>query len=415
MSNSYEWMLARRYLRSRSDERFVSLISWSSGIGVAIGVAALIIVLSVMYGVDRELKDRILGFSSHVDIQGSGDTIGNWREWLNIAERLPGAESVTPYISSQVLASAGSRATGAILKGVDPGREINIPRHIVQGKFLESSGVGGSIFQVVIGKELARKLGVGVGDRIQLVSPSGGVTPSGLAPRARSFEVIGIFDSGFYEYDVGLIVSTLAGVQRLNRLGDRITGIEVHLQDRNMAHEVVQIARVNLPADAWVSDWMRRHRSFFKALQMERVGMGVILSLIVLVAVFNMVASLVMVVMERRKEIAILKTVGATHASVMRIFLLMGGLLTGLGTFCGAAVGLLVAWKLDVIVAWIEQVTGVTFMSGDVYYIDHVPSSVDPFSVGVIIVASLAVGIVATFYPAWRAAGIPPADALRSE
>ena len=414
MSKGYEWMLARRYLRSRSDERFVSLISWSSGIGVAIGVAALIIVLSVMYGVDRELKDRILGFSSHVDIQGSGDTISGWQEWLEIAERLPGVVSAIPYVSSQVLASAGSRATGAILKGVDAEREINIPKHIVAGKFLTDSD-NTSIFQVVIGKELARKLMVRVGDRIQLISPSGGVTPSGLAPRARGFEVVGIFDSGFYEYDVGLIVSTLAGVQRLNRLGDRVSGIELHLTDRNTAPEVVQIARAQLPLGAWVSDWMRRHRSFFKALQMERIGMGVILSLIVLVAVFNMVASLVMVVMERRKEIAILKTVGATHASVMRIFLYMGGLLTGIGTLLGAAIGLLVAWKLDVIVAWIEKVTGVTFMSGDVYYIDHVPSSVDPFSVGVIIVASLAVGIVATFYPAWRAAGIPPADALRSE
>jgi len=405
-------MLARRYLRSRRDERFVSLISWSSAIGVAIGVAALIVVLSVMYGFDIELKDRILGFTSHVDIQGAEETLADWRGWLERAESLPGVVQAAPYISAQVLVSHGSRATGAILKGVDIARGDAIAAHVTKGRFLDAAA---SPFQLVIGKDMARKLGVMVGDRLRLVSPSGGISPAGATPRMRAFEVVGIFDSGFYEYDVGMVVAPLLAVQKLNRLGDRVTGIEVFLDDRDRAAEVAMIARMQMPARAWVSDWQQRHRSFFRALKTERVVMGVILSLIVLVAVFNMVASLVMVVMERRKEIAILKTVGATHASVMRVFLLMGVLLSGLGTLAGGLFGLLLAWKLDALLAWIETLTGVTFMSGDVYYIDHVPSVVDPFSVGLIITGSLLMGVAATFYPAWRAAGIPPADALKYE
>jgi len=408
-------MLARRYLRSRHNERFVSIIGWTSGIGVAIGVAALIIVLSVMYGVDLELKNRILGFSSHIDIQGPEETLAEWPDWLRRVESLAGVERAAPYISSQVLANYHSRSTGAILKGVDPEREVSIAAHVVAGRFLKPAENDQPAFEIVIGKDLARKLGVQIGDMIRLVSPQGGVGPSGMSPRMRAFELVGVFDSGFYEYDIGLIVTSLAAVQRLNRLGDRVSGIELHLNDRNHAAEVSELVRSALPPYAWVSDWMRRHRSFFKALQMERIGMGVILSLIVLVAVFNMIASLVMVVMERRKEIAILKTVGATHFSVMRIFLFMGTLLTGIGTLVGAAFGLLVAWKLDAILAWIEKISGVTFMSGDVYYIDHVPSSIDPFSVGVVIAVSLVLGIAATFYPAWRAANVPPAEALRYE
>jgi len=407
-------MLARRYLRSRRDERFVSLIGWTSGVGVAIGVAALIIVLSVMYGVDLELKNRILGFSSHIDIQGPDETLDEWQEWLHSVEGLEGVDRAAPYISAQVLANFHSRSTGAILKGVDPERDASIAAHVVEGRFLKA-GSDKPEFSVVIGKGLARKLGVRLGDSIRLVSPQGGVGPSGMSPRMRAFEVVGIFDSGFYEYDIGLIVTSLAAVQRLNRLDNRVSGIELHLTDRNRAAEMAQSVRNVLPPQAWVSDWMRRHRSFFKALQMERIGMGVILSLIVLVAVFNMIASLVMVVMERRKEIAILKTVGATHLSVMRVFLLMGSLLTGIGTLIGALFGLLVAWKLDVILAWIENVSGVTFMSGDVYYIDHVPSSIDPLSVAIVVAVSLMLGIVATFYPAWRAASVPPAEALRYE
>jgi lipoprotein-releasing system permease protein len=231
----------------------------------------------------------------------------------------------------------------------------------------------------------------------------------------RAFKVVGIFDSGFYEYDVGLIVTSLQSVQRLNRFGNRVTGIELHLDDRERAGEVAFAVRMVLPAEAWVTDWTHRHRSFFKALKTERVVMGVILSLIVMVALFNMVSSLVMVVMERRKEIAILKTVGATHLSIMRIFIMMGSLLSGLGTMAGVAFGLLLAWKLDALLSLIENITGVTFLSGDVYYIDHVPSIIDPASVIVVATASLLMGLIATVYPAWRAAGVPPADALRYE
>jgi len=408
----YEWMLAKRYLRSRRSERFVSLISWSSGIGIAIGVMTLIVVLSVMNGAAVEIRDKILGFSSHVDVQGPDDVLFQWREWLDKSERLPGVVRAAPYISAQVLASSGNRAYGSMLKGVDIQRSDDIAGHIVQGRFIQP---GGSPFQVVVGKDLARKLAVQVGDRVRLMSPSGGISPSGATPRMRAFEVVGIFDSGFYEYDVGMMLTSLSAIQRLNRMGDSITGIEIFIGDRNQASAVAAQARGALPAGAWVTDWQHRHRSFFKALKTERMAMGIILSLIVMVAVFNMVASLVMVVMERRKEIAILKTVGATHASVMRIFLLMGCLLSGIGTLTGALLGVLLAWKLSDMLAWIEGVTGVQFMSSDVYFIDHVPSVIDPVAVAMIVVASLLMGLLVTFYPAWRAASVPPAEALRYE
>ncbi|MDQ6970365.1 MAG: lipoprotein-releasing ABC transporter permease subunit [Mariprofundus sp.] len=409
---SYEWMLARRYLRSRRSEKFVSLISWSSGAGIAIGVMTLIVVLSVMNGAAVEIRDKILGFSSHVDIQGPGNNLNDWRSWLAQAEELDGVERVAPYISTQVLASYGSRALGGILKGVDVSRSDDIARHIVQGRFVNNDA---SPFQMVMGKSLARKLGAGVGDRVRLMSPSGGISPSGAVPRMRAFEVVGIFDSGFYEYDVGMMVTPLAAIQRLNKMGDSVSGIEVFLYNKDMASQVAEAARKALPTGAWVTDWQHRHRSFFQAMKTERIAMGVILSLIVMVAVFNMVASLVMVVMERRKEIAILKTVGATHASVMRIFLLMGTMLSGIGTLIGASLGLLLAWQLDSLMAWIETLTGVKFMSSDVYYIDHIPSVIDPASVATIIIVSLIMGVLATFYPAWRAASVPPAEALRYE
>jgi len=409
----YELMLAIRYLRSRRDERFVSLISWSSGIGVAIGVAALIVVLSVMYGFDVELKDRILGFSSHVDIQGPGDTLEQWPDWLQKTERLPQVKRASPYISIPVMAAHGSLAAGVMLKGVDISREQEIARHMVSGDFNDLGK--GNPFKVVVGKDLAHKLGLRTGDKVNLVSPAAGVSPSGMAPRMRAFEVAGIFNSGFYEYDVGLVITGMEAVQRLNRLGNRVTGIELHLFDRNQAGAVANEVRQLLPPDAWIKDWMQQHRSFFRALKMERIVMGIILSLIVLVAVFNMVASLVMVVMERRKEIAILKTIGATDASVMKVFLYMGSILTGVGTLLGALFGLLLAWKLDALLAWFQSVTGVTILASDVYYIDHVPSIIDPVGVGLVVTVSLGMGLAATLYPAWRAAHVPPADALRYE
>jgi len=409
----YELLLAARYLRSRREERFVSLISWSSGIGVAIGVAALIVVLSVMYGFDVELKNRILGFSSHVEVQGPDDTLADWRQWLQTVEENPSVQRAAPYLSVPVMAAHGSRATGVMLKGVDATREKDVASHMVAGDF--QALMYGSPFKVVLGKDLARKLGVDVGGRVNLVSPAAGVTPSGMAPRMRAFEVAGIFQSGFYEYDIGLVIAPMQAVQRLNRLGDRVTGIEVHLADRDQAGRVAaELAHV-LPPGAWIRDWMQQHHSFFRALRMERVVMGVILSLIVLVAVFNMVASLVMVVMERRKEIAILKTIGATHASVMRIFLLMGAMLTFTGTLLGSTFGLLLAWKLDPLLAWVQKVSGITILSGDVYYIDHVPSIIDSSAVITVVLVSLCMGLLATCYPAWRAASVPPADALRYE
>ncbi|RMH59256.1 MAG: lipoprotein-releasing ABC transporter permease subunit [Zetaproteobacteria bacterium] len=404
-------MLAKRYLRSRRNERFVSLIGWSSAIGIAIGVMTLIVVLSVMNGAAVEIRDKILGFASHIDVQGPGDRIGPWRDWLKTIRALPDVIRATPYVQSQVLLAYGAMARGALLKGIAPAEERDISGHIVEGRFLR----GGDRFEVVIGKDLARKMGLTVGDRLRLMTPSAGIGPSGAVPRMRVFDVVGIFDSGFYEYDVGWVLTNIRAVQRLNRMGDAVSGIEVYVRDRDQAPAIARQLRALLPPGSWVMDWQHRHQSFFHALRTERLAMGVILSLIVLVAVFNMVSSLVMVVMERRREIAVLKTIGVGHASVMRVFMLMGGLLSGFGTAVGAVLGLLLAWRLDDLLRWLEQLLGIHFLSSDVYFIDHIPSVVEPSYVVAVVLASLCMGLLATFYPAWRAAGVPPADALRYE
>ncbi len=407
----YETMLARRYLRSRRDERFVSLVGWSSAIGIAIGVMTLIVVLSVMNGAAVEIRDKILGFSSHIDVQGPGDRVQAWPQWLTRIRAMPGVERAAPYVQSQVLLSYGSMARGALLKGVQADQEKDLARHLIEGRFLNGNGA----FEIVIGKDLARKMGLRLGSRIQLMSPAAGVGPAGAVPRMRVFDVVGIFDSGFYEYDVGWVLTNIAAVQRLNRMGEAVTGIEVFVDERDRAPVIAARIREQLPVGSWVMDWQHRHQSFFRALKTERLAMGVILSLIVLVAVFNMVSSLVMVVMERRKEIAVLKTIGVTHASVMRVFMLMGGLLSGFGTLIGTLLGLLLAWKLDVLLMWIEHLTGIRFLSSDVYFIDHIPSVIEPGYVLMVVLASLVMGLAATFYPAWRAASVPPADALRYE
>jgi len=411
----FELLLALRYLRSQRGERFASLVGWSSAVGMAIGVMTLIVVMSVMNGVATEIRDKILGFSSHVEIQGSGDTFANWNDWLDIAKKLPHVEQALPYISTQTLANHRHRSTGAILKGIDIQHDITIAAFITKGSFLKQPIVNKHLFEAVIGKDLAHKLSVSVGDNIRLLSPSSGISPMGASPRMRAFKVVGIFDSGFYEYDVGLILTSMQAVQRLSRLGNEITGIELHLTNRDQATQVANIARTNLPPSAWVTSWQQRHKSFFQALKMERTAMGIILFLIIVVAIFNMVSSLVMVVMEKRKEVAILKTIGASHASIIRIFLLMGIILSSIGTLTGLLAGVVLSLNLEAIIAWIEKVSHTTFLSGDVYYIDHVPAILDTGSVMMVAVASLCMGILATLYPAWRAAQIPPAEALRYE
>jgi len=411
---SYELMLARRYLKSRRQEHFVSLISWSSGIGVAIGVATLIVVMSVMIGAGIELRDRILGLSPHIDVQGPGNRLKPWQDWIDRIEALPGIDKALPYVTTQVMATHAGLVSGAVLKGIDVSKDDLIKAFMTTGNF-SSLNDRAHPFRAVVGKELARKLGLSVGNKLNLLSPAAGISPSGMMPRLRAFEVAGIFDSGFYEYNAGFIFAPLRAVQALQRMGNGVSGIELRIHDRDAAASLARQVRAILPANAWVTDWMQRHHSFFQALKQERIAMGVILSLIVLVAVFNMVASLVMVVMERKKEIAILKTVGASNGSVMRIFLYMGAMISSIGTLVGMGLGLLLAWKLDVLLAWIEKVSGIKFMSGDVYFIDHVPSLIDPTVVGIIVVSSLGMGILATFYPAWSAARVPPADALRYE
>jgi len=411
---SYEWMLASRYLKSRRQENFVSLISWSSGIGVAIGVATLIVVLSVMIGAGIELRDRILGLAPHIDVQGPGNRVEPWQEWISRIEAIQGIDMALPYVATQVMATHAGLVSGAMLKGIDVEKDRLIRGFMVSGHYaaLEDRD---HPFRVVIGKGLARKLGLAIGNKLNLLSPAAGISPTGMAPRMRAFEVVGIFDSGFYEYNAGFVFAPLRAVQALQRMGNTVSGIEMHIHDRDAAAMLANRIREVLPAEAWVTDWMQRHHSFFQALKQERIAMGVILSLIIMVAVFNMVASLVMVVMERRKEIAILKTVGASDRSIMRIFLFMGAMISGIGTLAGTGLGLLLAWKLDVLLAWIEKISGVKFMSGDVYFIDHVPSLIDPVAVSTIVACSLAMGVLATFYPAWRAARVPPADALRYE
>ena len=413
MFRPLEFFIGLRYTRAKRRNHFISFISLVSILGIAVGVTALITVISVMNGFDRELKDRILGMVAHATVEGVDESVRDWPQALARAERNPHVLGAAPYVEREAMLQ-GERVSGAIVRGVLPEYEPHaseIDRKMVVGKLDDLSA--GS-FNIILGRELAMKLGVSVGDHANLITSQVSTSPMGVQPRFKRFTVSGIFEVGMQEYDGALAVVHMKDAQTLYRL-DGPSGIRLRLDDMFRAWSVARELSGQLGQAYRVSDWMQGHSNFFKAIAMEKKVMFLILSLIVAVAAFNLVSTLVMLVTDKQADIAILRTLGQSPRSIMGVFMVQGVLVGTLGIALGVLFGVLLAANLPEIVRWIEQAFGVSFLSADVYYISEVPSQLEWSDVSWITLTAFLFCIIATLYPAWRAARIEPAAALRYE
>ncbi len=413
MFRPLEAFIGLRYTRAKRRNHFISFISLVSVLGIAVGVTALITVISVMNGFDRELKDRILGMVSHATIEGVGETLREWPTALERANAHPRVLGAAPYVERQAMLQ-GARVSGAIVRGVEPALEDSVSevgRRMTQGKLADLVPGG---FGIVLGKELAMMLGVAVGDHVTVFAPEFSATPIGAIPRMKRFRVIGVFEAGMQEYDSGLAVLNIRDAETLYRL-DGPTGIRLRLDDMFQAYAVARDLGQDLGQFYRVSDWMQGHSNFFKAIAMEKKVMFLILSLIVAVAAFNLVSTLVMLVQDKQADIAILRTLGQSPASVMGTFMVQGVLVGTLGIVLGVAAGVLLALNLSDLVHWIERTFHVSFLSPDVYYISELPSELHWPDVVWITLTAFVFCTFATLYPARRAAKTEPAAALRYE
>jgi lipoprotein-releasing system permease protein len=415
MAMTYELFVGLRYTRSRRRNNFVSFISLISMVGIALGIAALIVVLSVMNGFQRELRTRILGVAAHVQISGADDVLSNWQQVAARAREQAGVVGAAPYVISQSMISHEGGIRGAIVRGIEPALEASVAdigrKHMIAGR-LESLQPGE--YGVVLGVELARHLQVRMGERVALIAPQGLVTPAGVVPRLKQFRVVGIFEIGLFEYDGGLALIHLGDAQRLYRTGDQVSGVRLRLADLFEARAIAKKLAGEL-ADTKLTDWTQSHASFFRAVQVEKNVMFTILLLIVMVAAFNIVSTLIMVVTDKRSDIAILRTLGASPASVMRIFVVQGFLIGVVGTLVGLIGGIVLALNVDVIVPFLERALSLRLLDPSVYYISELPSELQRNDVLTIGMVSLVLSLVATLYPSWRAACVRPAEALRYE
>jgi lipoprotein-releasing system permease protein len=411
----YELLVGLRYTRAKRRNHFISFISLTSMAGIALGVAALIVVLSVMNGFQKELRARILGVASHVQISGAGGRLEDWQRVAELASRHPRVQAAAPFVNAQAMLSFGQAVRGSVVRGILPGEEekvAEIGRHMRSGR-LEALRAGE--FGIVLGAELARALGVLPGDKLALIAPQGQVTPAGVIPRLKQFKVVGTFDVGMYEYDSGLALVHLEDAQRLYQLDGAVSGVRLRLDDLFAARSVAREVMASLGAGVFASDWTRSHANFFRAVEIEKRVMFIILTLIVAVAAFNIVSTLVMLVTDKQADIAILRTLGASPASIVQIFMIQGSLIGVLGTLIGVAGGVALAFHVDVVVPAIENLLGFKFLAKDVYYISDLPSEVQAGDVTTIGLVSLALSFLATLYPSWRAARVNPAEALRYE
>ena len=415
MPNSYELFAGLRYTRAKRSNRVISFITAVAIVCIAIGVMALITVLSVMNGFEREMRDRILSMASHAIIYRPGDGIQDWQRLSDLARQNPKVEATAPYIEGEAMLREGSDLSGTLLRGIDPTQEqtvSEIGQHMQTGK-LEDLRAGE--FNLVIGVELAQQLGVEVGDKIDLMIPVATVTPAGILPRFRRFNVVGIFQVGMYEFDRGLVLLNIQDAAALYRMGDRVTGVRLKLHDMFEAPTVSREIARQLPQLVYISDWTRQHANFFRAVATEKTVMFLILSLIVLVAVINIVSTLSMVVQEKQADIAILRTMGATPRSIMTIFTVQGSVIGFVGTFVGVVCGVTLALNVTTLVPLLQAVTGHQFLDPSIYYISDLPSDLEISDVVKISALSLALGLLSTLYPAWRASRVLPAEALRYE
>jgi lipoprotein-releasing system permease protein len=417
MALPYELVLGWRYTRAgRATRRngFISFISGVSMLGISLGVAALIIVLSVMNGFQKEVRDRMLGVVSHVEVYGpGGGVLPDVNRTLEEVRRNPEVVGAAPFITTQSLLARGEDMRGAIVRGIEPALEPQVTDLAAAGKGTLDKLVPGE-FNIVLGAELARTMGVRPGDAVTLIAPGGQVTPAGVVPRLKQVTVVGTFDSGHFEYDSGLVLLHVDDAARIFRL-EGPTGVRLKLRDLNKAREVAAELSTTLTGDFLVRDWTRQNRTWFAAVQLEKRMMFIILTLIVAVAAFNLVSTLVMTVTDKRADIAILRTLGASPSSIMGIFVVQGAAVGVIGTLAGLLLGLGVAFNIDVLVPALERALNASFLPKDIYLISRMPSEPQYSDIMPIAVISLVLAFLATLYPSWRASRVNPAEALRYE
>ncbi len=411
----YELLVGLRYTRAKRRNHFISFISLTSMLGIALGVAALIVVLSVMNGFQKEVRARILGVVAHVQITGAENRLADWQGVAREASANPAVTAAAPFVNAQGMLMLGASVRGAVVRGIVPDLEQKVAEiglRMVAGK-LEALQPGE--FGIVLGSELARALGARVGDKVTLIAPQGLVTPAGILPRLKQFTVVGVFEVGMFEYDSTLALIHFADAQKLYGMGEDASGVRLKLKDLFQAREVTRDLFTRLRGDLYISDWTRSHANYFRAVQIEKTMMFIILLLIVAVAAFNIVSTLVMAVTDKQADIAILRTLGASPGGIMKIFIVQGVLIGVIGTLIGVAGGVALALNIDVVVPFLERLLSIQFLSREVYYITELPSDLQGRDVVAIALVSLFLSLFATLYPSWRAARVNPAEALRYE
>jgi len=416
----YEWFIGLRYLKAKRKQTFISIITVISVAGVMLGVMALIVVLSVMNGFQQTIKEKIIGTQAHIVVlKASEKGMDDYEEAIKKLEDVKGVVSAAPFIFSQVMLSSESGVSGVVLKGIDPDRVARVTelaRNLKAGRLQDLKEVKEKDLPgIILGVELAKHLSVTMDDPIQVISPLGTMTPMGMMPKMKRFRVKGIFYSGMYEYDNTMAYVSLENAQKFFAMEARVTGIEIKTGDIYQVKEIGKEIRKKMGFPFWTKDWMEMNRNLFAALKLEKIIMFIIVVLIVLVAAFNIISTLIMVVMEKNKDVAILKSMGAPSKSILRIFMIEGGVIGVVGTVLGTITGLAVAFNLEKIIDFLENLFGFKILARDVYYIDKFPSQVNPLDVSVIVATAILISLLATLYPSWRASKLDPAEALRYE
>jgi lipoprotein-releasing system permease protein len=416
----YEWFIGLRYLKAKRKQTFISIITMISIAGVTVGVMALIIVLAVMSGFEKTLKEKILGTQAHLVISKAGqEGMDHYEEVLKKVEGVKGVASGAPFILSLVMLSSESNVSGVALKGIDPdleGKVTELVHNLKSGRLEDLKKTGqGDLSGIILGVELAKHLGVSTNDTLQVISPLGTMTPVGMMPKMKRFRVVGIFYSGMYEFDNTFAYISIESAQKFFSMGAHVTGIEIKTDDIYQVKKIGKEIRREMGFPFWTRDWMEMNRNLFSALKLEKIAMFIILVLIVLVAAFNIISTLIMVVMEKNKDIAILKSMGAPSKGILKIFIIEGLVVGVLGTLLGTILGLGAAFNLEKITGFVEHLFGFKILASDVYYIDKLPSQVNPLDVVLIVITAILISLLATLYPSWRASKLDPAEALRYE
>lgn len=413
---AYEFMIGLRYTRAKRRNHFISFISLISLLGITLGMTALITVMSVMNGFHKEVRARILGVASHVQIGSFQGSVTDWQELAAVAMKLPQVAAVAPYVDAQGMLSYQQVVRGVSVRGILPDTENKVAdfaNRMVMGEFYQLQA---GAFGMVIGLELSRSLGAYPGDKITLISPQGQVTPAGILPRMKQFTVVGVFEAGHFEYDSGLALIHLADAQKLYRMApNEVSGVRLKLNDLFQAPQVVRDLVNRLTSNYYLTDWTQQHANYFRAIQIEKRMLSLILALIIAVAAFNIVSTLVMAVTDKQSDIAILRTLGASPSSIMKIFIVQGTMIGLLGTLLGLLGGILLAYNVGDLVAWIEGLFNIQFLSQEVYYISKIPSEPQLADIVTVALVSFVLTLLATLYPSYRASKVNPAEALRYE